>query len=610
MQTFAAILARTDLGHSRLNESDNLLHDAKSATVRFLPLEAGTPTKVNQWRGSHTAIWHHSNEPEKSIPNYANQNGAAMLRIGYTDRTTDSFFADSGIADMNAIADSAGCFGVVRVDDKSIQFITDMVGSHIAYYTATEDFFVLSNRMTVASAVAKAVQGLRWDRYPNYDLSAIRGFAAAGHFNFSSSAFRDVFATQNYSVLSANASSVREFHWHDSGNQVAANDSSSYKVQLDSLAQALVKACAPIAKQDTVTLTLTGGRDSRLVASALAQFDVEVSTRTSGAPDHPDVYLAAEVAELLGWKHQINAPKSKGTDEPSIVAERVSSRVSRALDVFALETSAWDDIEGYGDYSGQLHISGVGGELLRGGYLATKTALPDLSTVQNLLRQSLRGGTFLRGHTSGDDLNWAQFVEMNAARDPLRAMDDLYLLNRNRRWVTARRRGQRFRRNTFDPLFDNRLVALARSFDIGLRWSEKLVFDVIAALTPPLKDVPLEGSPWRFESDDFEGPKFAGESNAGSRRMNASKNQSVTPDFRRLQQPSFQKHFLEALDSYENPTSRQLIDFQLLREEITKEGGLRYPTVAWHAVSAAALLSGGWIAPKRERGIKHEIKVN
>jgi peptide/nickel transport system permease protein len=81
------------------------------------------------------------------------------------------------------------------------------------------------------------------------------------------------------------------------------------------VAAALVDAVAPLrSAAGPVELSLTGGKDSRLVAAALSAADVPFRARTHGFPDHPDVVVAAEVARHLGIEHTIATPVAPGQE--------------------------------------------------------------------------------------------------------------------------------------------------------------------------------------------------------------------------------------------------------------------------------------------------------
>jgi hypothetical protein len=79
------------------------------------------------------------------------------------------------------------------------------------------------------------------------------------------------------------------------------------------VAEGLVAAVAHLADAgQPVELSLTGGKDSRLIAAALVAAGVPVVARTHGFADHPDVVVAAEIARRLGIEHLVRTPAAPG----------------------------------------------------------------------------------------------------------------------------------------------------------------------------------------------------------------------------------------------------------------------------------------------------------
>ncbi len=74
------------------------------------------------------------------------------------------------------------------------------------------------------------------------------------------------------------------------------------------VAAALVEAVRPLGELGVpVELSLTGGKDSRLVAAALTAAKVPFRARTHGFASHPDVIVAAMIASRLGVEHVVTA---------------------------------------------------------------------------------------------------------------------------------------------------------------------------------------------------------------------------------------------------------------------------------------------------------------
>ena len=273
------------------------------------------------------------------------------------------------------------------------------------------------------------------------------------------------------------------------------------------VAAALVAAVAPLRSvPEPVELSLTGGKDSRLVVAALVAAGVPVRARTHGFPQHPDVVVAAEVARLLGIEHDVRTP---ATPEARIdVATRIRATVLVADGML----SAFENV-GRPDHSPASVVTagGHGGELLRGGYAETAAGgryLPGATAyakraarATELLRRLTTGHvTLLRpGAAAGYVASLGRWSVTALSRGPLRALDDFYLVNRAGRWSAAARQAYLLRENLVQPLFDDGVVEAARAVPLADRVSGALPEAVLRELCrerwASLADVPYAGKP-------------------------------------------------------------------------------------------------------------------
>jgi hypothetical protein len=268
------------------------------------------------------------------------------------------------------------------------------------------------------------------------------------------------------------------------------------------VAAALVAAVAALRSlPEPVELSLTGGKDSRLVAAALVTAGVPVRAKTHGFPGHPDVVVATEVAGRLGIEHDVRTP---ATPEARIdVATRIRATVLVADGML----SAFENV-GRPDHSPSSVVTagGHGGELLRGGYAETAAGgryLPGAAAsakraaraTELLRRLTTRHAALLRpGAAAGYVASLAPW-SLALARGPVRALDDFYLVNRAGRWSAAARQAYLLRENLVQPLFDDGVVRAARAVPLADRVSGRLPDAVLRELCPPLADIPYAGKP-------------------------------------------------------------------------------------------------------------------
>jgi Asparagine synthase len=292
------------------------------------------------------------------------------------------------------------------------------------------------------------------------------------------------------------------------------------------VADALVAVVAPLRDAGApVQLSLTGGKDSRLIAAALVTAGVPVTAVTHGFADHPDVVAAAEIARRLGIEHVARTPTAPGQRvdvlgrirATVLVADGMLSafeNVGRPVSASTVSASTGSASTGP-SASPAITAGGHGGELLRGGYAETagrpgaSGGLPSALSLRGALgpaRSAARSAELLRRLTT-KHLGLirrgpaAAYVASLApwtprlARHPLHALDDFYLVNRAGRWSAAARQAYLLRERLVQPLFDDRVVLAARTVPLADRVRGALSAAVLAELSPALADVPLAGKP-------------------------------------------------------------------------------------------------------------------
>jgi hypothetical protein len=280
----------------------------------------------------------------------------------------------------------------------------------------------------------------------------------------------------------------------------AAGGSPGFAGSAAAVAAALIDAVAPLREGgEPVELSLTGGKDSRLVAAALVKAGVPVRAQTHGFADHPDVVIAAEVARVLGIHHDVRVPAAPGQRVDVIGRIRATVLVADGM-LSAFENVGRPDP----DVAMAVTAGGHGGELLRGGYAeaAAGRRAAALRAAELLRRLTTRRlGLLRRGAAAGYVASLAPWSGA-LARGPLRALDDFYLVNRAGRWSAAARQAYLIRECLVQPLFDERVVLAARAVPLATRTSGELSRAVLAELCRPLTEIPLAGkAPARSSQD-------------------------------------------------------------------------------------------------------------
>jgi len=275
------------------------------------------------------------------------------------------------------------------------------------------------------------------------------------------------------------------------------------------VAGALTEAVRPLGGAGApVELSLTGGKDSRLVAAALAAARVPFRARTHGFAGHPDVVVAGLIAGRLGVEHTVTQPRPPGAPGEADVLGRLRAAVLVSDGMLsAFENVGWPDPR---MADGPAEAGGHGGELLRGGYAQAAWRTPAgagvaaaplnaAAAVELFRRMTTRRLSLLRPGPARAYLASLAPPAAALARAPLAALDDFYLVNRAGRWSAAARQAYLLRSRLIQPLFAERVVRAARAVPLRDRMSDRLHRDVLRVLCPELLSLPLAGTPWHGE---------------------------------------------------------------------------------------------------------------
>ena len=120
-----------------------------------------------------------------------------------------------------------------------------------------------------------------------------------------------------------------------------------------------MKSFAASAGEERISLDLTGGIDSRLLATMLHHLGLHFEVATCGLPTDPDVLIAREVADALGFELHITERSMDGVDW-----HRVFTECDGLSDLVRAASQSQMRAERL-QRGVSLVVSGVGGELLK-----------------------------------------------------------------------------------------------------------------------------------------------------------------------------------------------------------------------------------------------------
>lgn len=590
VQLFLALVRKSE---RRIGQADRLLPEKEldrivcAALAKYFPvIDFDRECSTESWWSPErrSAIWLASNEgASEPVLTGEREAGLVLSSFGISlDTITGSYgFSES------ALRRAPGAFLGIRADDAGIDVVTDAAALYPVFWAEAGAHWLVSNRLALVEHVREALTG----KPRSWDLASLRHYGNQSHYFGRDTCFEDVKAMGVHELLRLTGEGVSTRTWFQTESALQPGDR-DYAEILAQLADALVDACRPMVASGVCNLPISGGRDSRLIAAAASHWtETTFSASTSGMPDHPDVVIARIIAERFGWPHTFTPPSPVPT---LIKAEDPVAKAKTVLDQFDLTSSAWDNVVPYRQFVNRVSASGVGGEIMRGGYAATYPVAPTVERAAGVINTIMvrEGSVF---DPSGDAIvrerarPWLAMAES----DPFLVLDRLYHQDRNRRWVAARRNGERLRAHVADPLLDNRVVLSMLRIAPAIRWTERMFFDVLLQLAPQLVDVPIEGSRWRFESEgpaadmpshvrDTWAARFSMKVELAQRRHEA----------KWLMHPGYRSEVFEAIRERALAAPDGLINFDKLNGLLRDEAP-RWPTIMWHLLTMLVLVVDG-----------------
>jgi hypothetical protein len=479
-------------------------------------------------------------------------------------------------------ASAASRAGTIWAEASAVRARTGLARVDPVYLAEVPGAVVICDRASWAAAVT--------GRLGEHDPVMIAAFLSLGYPLGAATPFRRVRALGPARELRAADGRLAVTQVRDAGRAGASAGGRRPSAPADLVAAALVDAVRPLSAVP-VELSLTGGKDSRLIAAALTAAGVPFRARTHGAADHPDVVVAAMIAGQLGVEHVVTGPRPPGShDEAELVSRlRATVLVSDGM-LSAFENVGRPDPEAVAE---PVQTGGHGGELLRGGYAQAAwrsrspvgawrpaaSAWSAAAGAELFRRMTTRRLGMLRPGAAGAYLAGLAPHAAALRRGPLHALDDFYLENRAGRWSAAARQGYLLRSPLVQPLFSDHVVAAARAVPLRDRMTDRLARQVLAALGPELLDIPLAGGGWK---DGSPSP--------------------ATGALRRASQPDWRRDSGEEMARFLRDYTLDLGGagglFDVVRREAAEQvlrSPLADPQAAWALATLAALMSGDWL---------------
>nr|WP_236667304.1 asparagine synthase-related protein [Nonomuraea sp. K271] len=529
--------------------------------------------RAREWHGRGVSLLAWTNEPDdtRQPPLITEHDGRVIGLNGHLAEPADVTRLPGGSV--------GGCFSAWIARDGQLTASTAVNRVCPVFYAETPDLHVVGSRALLVHLAAQPADRI------DHDVLALQTMIRQGFFLSDETPYKGVTALRPDARID-----VRD------GRRViteaplpqaapAPTSARAKRAAIGELAEALLATVAPLRDlSEPVNLALTGGRDTRILAALLHAARVPFRVTTNGLDAHPDVILARQIAARLKVEHTVIAPQQTAQKD-AVLVEHPLSRAWETLRTCEGMTSAYESIVGYLPYSGKPTMSGQSGETLRAGSLnLLQTDLSDKALLRRITNTFTKDTKLFTAEANEHARELAR--PWQARPDRLEALDHIYIWYKVGRWQASARAGSLRRGDPVRPFLDNRVVRAALSLDQGWRLSEEVIYGLILRFAPQLRDVPIEGKPWRFAEGMtkrwFRSRLPAGHMPTAKTGGGWSWRTSPGPELTDILRRQVLDH-LDVLTPVVNPDEVRA----LFADPVVKK-----PAQAWHLYTVSTLLTG------------------
>lgn len=496
--------------------------------------------------------------------------------------------------DLGATVDAtAGSFGVFRAAPDGVDAVTSITRTDPVYYCQRAGLHVAGNRAVLAHLTARTAEegeGAPLPPTPEYDIAPMHILVRQGYYMSDDTPFAGLRTLPELATLRIRDGRASVLRRDLPQPEPAPATPRQRRRQVARLADALLASVEPVREHsEGISLSLTGGRDSRLVAAVLHAAGIPFRASTRGFADHPDVVLARRICAELGIEdHHVTEPQRDGSD--SVLVEHPFPRTLRLIRMTEGMNSAFEQVIAPPAFLMEARLSGSGGEALRGGWLNDQRDLNRDSLLKRLRTVTLAQSAVMtpEANARAHEL-FQQFHTMCEPDFPL-GLDRLFLKFRSGRWLPGSRTATLIGYCMYHPFLDHRVRWEAMSLSPTWRWSEGVVHELLAHLAPPLARMPIADRPWRFDHRRVYNPLHR-----IARRSRPALRARTTVggfDWRRKLGPEYVAPMRERI--LDTPELFRLIDRSQAERILTEDPPTR-PNQIWNLYTIALLLSDEWL---------------
>lgn len=585
------------------------VHSANTALDRVQPWPTENTETELRWApaGGRTAMLFRSNEPEL-IPERAGWIGnkarawawSGVMGSELNDQLRAASSETGGINER--IWNGVGSFGLIGATPDSITLYTNAHRSEGLYWTELPDAIVMSNSAAVLNLMKNGGE-------LTYSRTGMAGFLTHGLPFLDASPFAGVETAPAGALVRSDDRCDRRIIYDRPDV-----DGTDIDTAAETIAAGLVDYATVLAgRTETVTAAITGGKDSRLVCSALHAAGIDFSTFTSGLPESGEAHVGKQIAATLGVEHKLNTPPmKKGSAGRSVVVGKPEDQAWTTLrstgGLGSCFTMMPDPSTKHVNALSKVSLGGQGGEIIRGGFARRlNNDLPTASNAEDIIRKTWFNHRDMMTPFAFEAVERDFRPTLDSVwSDPGRALFEGYVTQRTGRWLATMRHGESVVVPHSTLLIDNRMVRQLKSLPSSALLAEKMAHAVMEKLAPQAVGLPFFRDRWAFETD---GPSEHYKPDSWNEREPYSAHDQPRASFnwRSARTPELSAFFKDYILADPSSILFELVDKQKVTAML--DGRSYRAPLAWALFSAQYALNGDWLGTRPSNPESIEIEV-
>jgi len=395
-----------------------------------------------------------------------------------------------------------GTYSVVQISDTEnrIEIQTDLLGGEAVYYVRHKAGWLFSNSVLLLERL------VGWKPLDNLGVSM---YLHLGHTLGDRTLRRDIkmiSGAQRW-TLSGSSNVPKKRCYYPLSNLSKLPQRKLDDDVIQNLAGKLQRPLISLAEHfDSVVCPLTGGKDSRVIASLLMNAEITAKYFTFGDPDGGDARIASEIAREFDLTHEL-----KTVDEKSVFDswDKMCIQTVRSTDGMRSlhHLGGMSKSEPISGDSKDIYLWGACGEVARSFFGDLPFLKRDLcvSDIKSILDRTGPADSISMVHENAKERAraWKDQCVDNCADQGLALLDipDVF----GNHFFDARRlsnngRGLAQIRDTFTPYASRAFLEATFSLPALRRFTEPLHYRILEVLSPGLHTYPFERHQWRSQN--------------------------------------------------------------------------------------------------------------